>query len=91
MLSGDTTNDDPAWVTVLVVPLSSSTTRRTRFCVKLSVGEGNLSKKTWARVPAVQPLAKAHLQDFSGPLPVDKLEQIQARLFEYMGLTDDDA
>jgi mRNA-degrading endonuclease toxin of MazEF toxin-antitoxin module len=90
VLSGETTNSDPAWLTVLVVPLSSSTTRKTRYCVKLGVGDGNLTKKTWARVPAVQPLAKGHLQDFTGSLPADKLEQIQARVLEYMGLIDED-
>ena len=44
---------------------------------------GSSSRRTASR--------ESSSQEFSGPLPADKLEQIQARLFEYTGLTDDDA
>src|SRR3954463_15952510 len=64
VLSGLRTNNAAEWPFVLAVPLSSSTTLKTEFCVKISAGEGNLTKKTWARIPAVQPLLKTDLQDF---------------------------
>jgi mRNA-degrading endonuclease toxin of MazEF toxin-antitoxin module len=90
VVSGVRPNNDLNWPVVLVVPLSSSTTRKTRYCVTINSGEGNVTKKTWARVPAVQPLAKDDLQDHLGVLPLARLEQIQAKLLQYMGLVDID-
>lgn len=91
VLSGPGSNGDPAWMFVLVAPISSETTRKTRYCVKLAQGEGNVSKKCWVRVPAVQPLLKSQLGDHLGVIPAHKLEETQARLFEYMGMADDEA
>ncbi|GAA1431360.1 hypothetical protein GCM10009616_18270 [Microlunatus lacustris] len=90
VISGPNTNSDPNWATVLIMPTSTATTHRTRFCVKLPAGCGNLDKKTWARVPAAQPLLKTDLQDQLGILPADKLEEIQGRLLDYMGLLEDE-
>jgi mRNA-degrading endonuclease toxin of MazEF toxin-antitoxin module len=89
ILSGPETNSDPAWLLVQVVPLSSESTRKTRFCVKISAGEGNVDKKVWARVPAVQPILKSDLQDYVGVLPETRVEEIQARLWQYLGMADD--
>jgi len=89
ILSGPETNSDPNWPVVLVVPLSSESTRKTRFCVKIPAGEGNVDKKVWARVPAVQPILKTDLRDYSGPLPATRVEEIQARLWQYLGMADD--
>lgn len=90
VISGSTTNSDPNWPTALVVPTSSSTQMRTRFCVKLGHGEGGLDRKTWARVPAAQPLMKSELTTNLGIISGVLLEEIHARLLEFMGLLDDD-
>lgn len=90
VLSGPDSNFDPTWELVLVAPLSSETARKTKFCVKLAQGDGNVMKKCWVRVPAVQPLLKTHLRDHLGVVPAEKLEEVQARLFDYMGLADED-
>jgi mRNA-degrading endonuclease toxin of MazEF toxin-antitoxin module len=86
VVTGPETNSDSDWDFVLIVPTSGSTSRRTPFCVKLAAGQGNLTKKCWARVPAVQPLLKSDLQDHCGVIPEQPLKEIQARLAEYMGL-----
>lgn len=86
VVSGPETNSDLKWKFILACPLSTSTTRRTRFDVELAAGQGNVSKKTWVRIPAVQPFMKQHLQDHSGILDARLLEQIHARLAQYMGL-----
>lgn len=49
------------WPSVLAVPISSATTGRTRFDVRISAGEGNLERRSWARVPALQVVDKDHL------------------------------
>lgn len=90
VLSGPSTNSFAGWRIVLVAPISSSTTLKTQFCVKLRSGEGGLSKKSWVRVVAVQPLLKDDLQDMCDTLSAERLEEIQARLFQYMGLTLDE-
>jgi len=90
VLSGPDTNSDRAWRMVLVAPISSSTSLKTSHCVRLSAGEGGLTKKCWVRVVAVQPLLKSDLQDRLGVLPSARLEEIQARLFQYLGLIIDD-
>lgn len=90
VVSGPETNSDTSWEFVLVCPVSSSTNRKTKFCVKLAAGEGNLTKKAWVRVPAVQPMEKAHLEDHTGIIPEDKVEAVHARIVEYMGLLDNE-
>jgi mRNA-degrading endonuclease toxin of MazEF toxin-antitoxin module len=85
VLSGSDTNNDPGWPFLLACPLSSSTRRRTRFDVQLAVGQGNVTKKTWVRIPAIQPLIKSSLQDRQGTLDERLLSQIQARLAQYLG------
>jgi mRNA-degrading endonuclease toxin of MazEF toxin-antitoxin module len=90
VVSGPSTNSDAGWSFVLVCPISSSTSRRTKFCVKLASGDGNLPKKGWVRVPAVQPMEKSALQDHTGVIPEDKLAAVQARLVEYLGLLDEE-
>ncbi len=89
VVSGPETNSDEGWPFVLVCPLSSSTTRRTRFCVKIAAGgPAGTNKKVWVRVPAVQPLEKVYLEDRSGVASQDQLQEVQARLVEYLGLLD---
>ena len=86
IISGQDSNDNPAWPLVLGCPMSSSTKQKTEFCVKLAVGEANCIKKTWIRVPAIQPLEKKALGDYTGPLPDEKLELLRAKVLQYMGL-----
>ncbi|MFC6083840.1 type II toxin-antitoxin system PemK/MazF family toxin [Sphaerisporangium aureirubrum] len=88
VVTGHRSNGDPDWPFVLACPVSGSTSRRTRFDVQLAQGQGGAQKKCWIRVPAVQPLAKAVLEDRSGTLDEDLLTQVQARLAQYMGLID---
>ncbi|XVU23982.1 type II toxin-antitoxin system PemK/MazF family toxin [Actinoplanes sp. CA-054009] len=90
VLSGPDTNSSNGWRTILIAPISSSTQLKTSYCVKLAAGEGGLRKKSWVRVIAVQPLLKADLGDRLGVLPAERLEEIQARLFQYLGLPIDD-
>lgn len=87
VVSGQEYNDNPAWPLVLGCPMSSSTRQKTEFCVKLAAGEANCIKKTWIRVPAIQPLEKKALGDYTGPLPDEKLELLRAKVLQYMGLT----
>jgi mRNA-degrading endonuclease toxin of MazEF toxin-antitoxin module len=76
------------WPSVLVVPVSSSTSYRTRFDVKLSAGCGNLSKKAWARIPALQPIDKSALKELIGLVPMEVLEDITAQILNYLGLIE---
>lgn len=88
VMSGPDSNSDPKWPFVLACPLSTSGKFKTRFDVALAVGQGNVTKATWVRVPAIQSLTKADLQDRWGILDERIMSQVQARLFEYLGLAD---
>lgn len=90
VLSGPDTNSNGGWRIVLVAPISSSSSLKTGFCVKLAAGDGGVVKKCWVRVVAIQPLLKSDLGDRLGVLPAGRLEEIQARLFQYMGLPIED-
>ncbi|QSB13959.1 type II toxin-antitoxin system PemK/MazF family toxin [Natronosporangium hydrolyticum] len=90
ILSGPDTNSDKDWRVVLVAPISSSTSLKTSYCVKVNAGEANMSKKCWVRVVAVQPILKSDLGDRLGVLPSERLEEVQARIFQYMGLYPED-
>jgi mRNA-degrading endonuclease toxin of MazEF toxin-antitoxin module len=54
--------------------------------VRLAYGEAGVTKKCWIRVPSVQPLLKADLQDLTGTLADVRLQETQARLLQYLGL-----
>jgi mRNA-degrading endonuclease toxin of MazEF toxin-antitoxin module len=86
LLSGAETTSDEGWPVVLGCPVSGSTRYRTRFDVKLAYGEAGVTKKCWVRVPGAQPLLKADLEDLTGTLSAERLEEVQARLLEYLGL-----
>ncbi len=69
-------------------PISKSTRFRTSLCVKLAVGEGNVTKKCWIRVPALQAVPKAALEELTGELPPHKLHETQMRVLQYLGMVD---
>jgi mRNA-degrading endonuclease toxin of MazEF toxin-antitoxin module len=86
ILSGSKTNDDDEWRTVVCCPISSSTSRKTAYCVPIAYGEANMTKKCWIRVPAIQPLMKNQLEDYIGAVDGEKLKLVHLRLVQYMGL-----
>jgi len=85
---GVNAEDKRSWPTVLVVPISSSTSYKTRFDVRLPAGCGNLPKKGWARIPAVQPVEKDHLRDMLGQVPSEVLDEVTAQVLNYLGLIE---
>ncbi|WP_084709955.1 type II toxin-antitoxin system PemK/MazF family toxin [Nesterenkonia alba] len=89
VLSGPETNRNEGWPLVLGCPLSSQTSWRTSYCVQINKGEFGQSKKTWIRVPALQPLEKAMLEDRVGLLDAARLELVQSRVVDYMGMLDE--
>ncbi|WP_040893570.1 type II toxin-antitoxin system PemK/MazF family toxin [Streptomyces griseoaurantiacus] len=89
IVSGPSSNGDLAWPFTLVCPISSSTTRKTRYDIQLAAGQGGVTKKCWVRVPAIQPLMKDRLGDRLGTLEARVLSQVHTRLAQYLGLLDD--
>ncbi|GGP01382.1 type II toxin-antitoxin system PemK/MazF family toxin [Nonomuraea glycinis] len=45
VVSGDETNENPAWPIIFVVPISTSPTLKTPFRLQLGAGVGNLPSK----------------------------------------------
>jgi mRNA-degrading endonuclease toxin of MazEF toxin-antitoxin module len=85
VISGEAENENEEWPIVMVVPCSSQSSHRTKYCVKLNHGVANVDKKCWARVVAAQPLAKDEIGDFVGQLPADLLEDVYVNWAEYTG------
>lgn len=86
ILSGSETNLDDSWPVVFGCPISSSTRFKTQFDVKLAAGEAGATKKCWIRIPAAQPLLKSDLEDLTGKLDGARLQEVQARILQYLGL-----
>lgn len=86
ILSGDATNQDSEFPIVLGCPISTSARFATEFCVKLGASEANLPKKSWVRVVAIQPLDVTHLGELSGSLTSERVAEVEAALFQYMGI-----
>ncbi len=76
------------WPSVLVVPISHSTKFRTKFDVRIAAAEGNLGKKGWARIPAVQLVDKELLQDMTGQVETGTLDAVTAQLLDYLGVIE---
>lgn len=85
VISGDAEHENQDWPIVLVAPCSSQSSRRTRYCVKLSRGTANVRKKCWARVAAVRPIAKEDIGGYVGQLAAHLLEDVYVNLAEYTG------
>lgn len=88
VLSGPETNRNDSWPLVLGCPLSSQTSWKTVFCVRISANEFGMSKKTWVRIPALQPIEKSALQDRIGLLDETRLDEVRSRVVDYMGMLD---
>jgi mRNA-degrading endonuclease toxin of MazEF toxin-antitoxin module len=88
VLSGSDTNVDPAWLVVLICPISGSTPKEDSLLREVGCWRGRVSKKCWVRIPAIQPAMKNDLQDLLGVLAEDRLNECQGRLVEYMGLVE---
>ena len=71
---------------MLGCPVSKSTSYKTQFDVRLASGEAGVTQKCWIRIPAIQPLLKTDLEDRTGTLAAERLEEVQAPLLEYLGL-----
>lgn len=89
VLSAGDYNVRENWRVVLGCPISKSTRFRTELCVKLAAGEGNMPEKCWIRVPALQAIPKSDLEDLTGNVPQPKLDEVQMRVLQYLGLIDE--
>lgn len=65
-LHGQNAEPSSTFASVLVVPISTSGTRKTQFDWPIEAGDGNLIRKGWARIPALQPIDKDDLEDMLG-------------------------
>jgi len=74
------------WPSVWVVPLSTSKRDVTVFDVEIPFGEGGMNKAAWARVPALQVMDKDALEDMSGQVSRDILDQLTAMILDYLGI-----
>lgn len=74
------------WPSVLIVPISTQERLKTAFDVEIPYGEGNLGTRGWARIPALQLIDKDYLEDMSGQIRLEKLEEITARILDYLGI-----
>lgn len=79
-------SNDDAWRIVVGCPLSSSTQQRSKLCVRLAAGESGCIKKTWIRIPAIQPIAKRDLGNYVGQLSEDRLRETRTRVAQLVGL-----
>jgi mRNA-degrading endonuclease toxin of MazEF toxin-antitoxin module len=86
ILGGAERNQDDKWPVVLGCPVSSATTYRTEFDVQLAAGEAGTAKKCWIRIPCLQPLQKSDLQDLTGTLSAERLEETLIRVIDYMDM-----
>ncbi|WP_182899420.1 type II toxin-antitoxin system PemK/MazF family toxin [Microbispora sp. H10830] len=88
VLSGDAKNQQSDWDLIYVAPLSTATTLKTEYCVKLAQGTANLPGKCWVRTVCAQPFLKEELGDYLGQLPPQLVALIEDNLFAYLGLVD---
>lgn len=86
VVSNDTQNADPTWLTVTGFPLSHNDAYTTQYDVELQKGQGGLPKKSWVQVDMLQPLAKKDLLSWIGVLDANSVEACIANVLEYIGL-----
>lgn len=85
VLSNDTKNTDTAWPIVFGFPLSTSDEHATEFDVPLSKGTGGVVDDCYVLVALAQAVAKSKLQDHTGQLNANIIEELIARQLQYLG------
>ncbi|MEI6702425.1 MAG: type II toxin-antitoxin system PemK/MazF family toxin [Deltaproteobacteria bacterium] len=88
IFSHDAFNQTSAWRSVIVIPLSTSTTqaRRGPTVVTLSTGTGGLSDESWAICHQITTLDRTKLKEKIGVLPADILTQVEQALLASVGI-----
>ena len=88
ILSHDAFNQTPTWRSIIVIPLSTSTTqaRRGPTVVAVKAGIAGLSDDCSALCHQITTLDRAKLTDKIGELPLDVLSQVERALFAAVGV-----
>ena len=88
VVSHDGFNQIPTWRSVIVVPISTSTTQAQRgpTAVPLPAGAGGLAKASTALCHQVTTLDRSKLTQRLGQLPDDLLRQVEAGLRAALGM-----
>ena len=88
VVSHDGFNLIPAWKSIIVVPVSTSSSqgKRTPTVVEIPAGAGGLSKTSFAVCHQVTTLDRAKLSKRIGALPVEILQEIEAGIKAAMDL-----
>ena len=71
---------------VWVVPLSTATTGRTAFDIRLEAGDGNVPRTCWARIPALQLIDKIFLKEYQGQTRQETLDAVTAQILRFLGI-----
>jgi len=88
IFSHDAFNQTSAWRSIIVIPLSTSSTqaRRGPTVVTLSAGIGGLSDESCAICHQITTLDRAKLKEKIGVLPADILTQVEQALLDSVGI-----
>ena len=85
-MHGQNAEPSSKFASVLVVPITSSGARKTQFDWPIEAGDGNITKRGWIRIPALQPIDKDDLEDMLGSVKPDTLKRVTAQILYYLGL-----
>lgn len=88
VMSNDGFNEAPGWKSVIVVPVSTSSSqgRRTPTVVPIPGGSGGLAKTSFAVCHQVTTLDRAKLSKRVGALPAELLREVEGGLKAAMDL-----
>jgi mRNA interferase MazF len=88
VMSHDGFNQTPGWKSIIVVPISTSTSqgRRGPTVIDIPGGTGGLPKRSFAVCHQVTTLDRAKLSKRIGSLPVDVLKEVELGLRAAMDL-----
>lgn len=88
VVSHDGFNQTPGWRSVIVVPITTSTSQKMRgpTAVMLRKGSGNLEKASIALCHQITTLDRTKLTKLVGTLPRDDLDQVEEGLKAAIGI-----
>lgn len=78
-------NLDPLYPCVLAAPITTDT-QKSRLCVSLDAGNGNLRRDSLLKLGFIQPILKIDLQRKIGDVTEETLLEIQDQLAENFGI-----
>jgi mRNA interferase MazF len=89
LISGNSMNQNPAWNSLLVIPITTRANSERPTLVSLPIGAGNLPSASFAICHQITTLDRSKFRDYIGELDSKHIAAVEQGLLAALGIEDD--